>query len=45
VGIASIVVTCLVTLLACLAVGWIEDVAGKKRPELWPNRRPARTAG
>lgn len=45
VGIASIVVTCLVTLVACLAVGWIEDVAGKKRPELWPNRRPARTAG
>jgi hypothetical protein len=45
VALASIAVTTVVTLMACVAVGWIEDVAGKRRPELWPTRRSARVAG
>ncbi|MFJ4851840.1 MULTISPECIES: acyltransferase family protein [unclassified Streptomyces] len=28
-----------------VAVGWVEDVAAKRRPRLWPNGRPERTAG
>ncbi len=38
VGIASvsIAITTLVTLAACIAVGWIEDVAGRRSPQWWP---------
>ena len=45
IAIVSVLVTAAVTLIACVAVGWIEDVAGKRRPEWWPNRRSAAVGG
>ncbi|WP_432562342.1 serine hydrolase [Kineococcus sp. SYSU DK003] len=34
----------LLTVLAVLAVGWVEDVAGGRPPRWWPGRRPFRPA-
>ena len=36
VAVGSLGLTAAVTLVACVAVGWIEDVAARRRPELWP---------
>lgn len=41
-AVASLALTAVVTLCACAAVGWIEDLASRRRPQLWP--RPATTA-
>ena len=45
IAIVSMLVTAAVTLVACVAVGWIEDLAGKKRVEWWPNRRSDAVVG
>ncbi len=39
IAIGSLIVTWVFTLLACAAFGWMEDLAAKRSPELWPNRR------
>ena len=36
VALGSLAFTAAVTLTACLATGWVEDVAARRRPELWP---------
>ncbi|MFM7068398.1 MAG: acyltransferase, partial [Actinomycetes bacterium] len=36
VAIASLALTAVVTVIACLVVGWVEDIAARRRPELWP---------
>ncbi|MFM7062512.1 MAG: acyltransferase family protein [Actinomycetes bacterium] len=41
VALESLTLTAVVTLVACLAVGWVEDVAARRRPELWPTWDPA----
>jgi peptidoglycan/LPS O-acetylase OafA/YrhL len=33
--------TLLLTMLAVLAFGWVEDLAAKRRPRLWPTAAPA----
>jgi peptidoglycan/LPS O-acetylase OafA/YrhL len=40
VAVGSLAVTAVVTLVACLAAGWLEDVAARRRPELWPTWPP-----
>jgi hypothetical protein len=39
VAIGSLIVTWVFTLAACAAFGWMEDLAARQSPELWPNRR------
>jgi len=36
VAVGSLALTAVVTVLACLAMGWIEDLAARRSPELWP---------
>jgi len=36
VALGSLVLTGVVTVLACLAIGWLEDLAARRSPELWP---------
>jgi peptidoglycan/LPS O-acetylase OafA/YrhL len=36
--------TVLLTLLAAVAFGWVEDLAARRRPQLWPSGRPSRGA-
>lgn len=37
--------TALGTVIACVAVGWAEDVAARRRPTLWPRLPPAAGVG
>lgn len=36
VALGSLALTAVVTLAACVAVGWVEDLAARRRPQLWP---------
>lgn len=40
IAVASLALTAVVTLVACAAMGWIEDLAARRRPQLWPSARP-----
>ena len=35
-ALGSLALTAVVTVVACVAVGWLEDLAARRRPELWP---------
>jgi peptidoglycan/LPS O-acetylase OafA/YrhL len=35
-ALGSLALTALVTVVACAAMGWVEDLAARRRPELWP---------
>jgi hypothetical protein len=37
IAVASLALTAVITLVACAAFGWIEDLAARRRPELWPS--------
>lgn len=39
IAVGSLLLTAVVTLAACVAFGWIEDLAAKRRPQLWPSTR------
>lgn len=39
IALGSLALTWTFTLLACAAFGWMEDLAARRSPELWPNRR------
>lgn len=39
VALGSLALSGAVTLAACVAVGWVEDLAARVPPELWPRRR------
>jgi len=36
VALESLALTAVVTVVACVVFGWVEDVAARRRPELWP---------
>lgn len=40
IALASLALTAVFTLGACVAVGWVEDLAARRAPQLWPRRRP-----
>ena len=35
-ALGSLALTAVVTVVACTAMGWLEDLAARRRPELWP---------
>ena len=45
VALGSLLLSGAVTLAACVAVGWIEDLAARTPPQLWPTRRSVVGAG
>lgn len=44
IAVASIALTAVVTVAACIVVGWIEDLAARRPVEWWPRRAPAPAA-
>ena len=39
IAIVSLLLTTVVTLVACVLFGWIEDLAARRSPEWWPTSR------
>lgn len=44
IAIASLALTTVVILICCVLFGWIEDLAARKSPELWPGWSPRRAS-
>jgi len=41
-GLGSLALTAVVTVVACATMGWVEDLAARRSPELWPTWPPGR---
>lgn len=44
IAVASLALTTVVILAACVAFGWIEDIAARRSPQWWPRNSPAAPA-